>query len=750
MMRCLVLIIKTLAITFFWYLSVSVWSDEILAKHWDIRLPDRSFLSCAEYDGRYVVTIPEETLDKEMLFVTQLTGNAFDFDVYGAGKYLTRFSAPLVVFVFEEMDNKILMRFIRQDIASNIDGETSSSKANNLAPIFYVFDIESRDVGRGTVSIDVTDLFASILPWVEIPSKFGISGVDKSRSGLKSFRISNDKIEFRQLLTYRATSVPGNPTNAITLELTHAVVLLPENSMIPRLDLGLQRFYTVHWFDLTAHDFVRSNRYIFRWRMQPSDWGLYNRDQLVLPVHPITFYIDPSIPPKWGAYVKRGIEDWNEAFEYAGFKDAVRAIQAGNGKRDWQTPEMRAVVRYVPRSKVAYASIIHDPRTGEILECSIQFGQDMIESMADQFFVQTAAANEIVRGKMPDSVKGELVRALISHEVGHALGLQHNMSASRAYPVDSLRSPSFTAMHGLSASIMDYTCGNHIAQPGDGVKNFYRRIGELDCLAIAYGYKPVVDVVHPFDEISFPISLNQSSENFIIGDHYDDTAYELGDDAVYAAILGTSNLKLVVENLEAWADVDDIKMIELYESVFGQYEMLMRSVSSKLGILDATWSSLKQDRRHLSFLNATLFDAPEWLTSINRKYSNKVSDLQERTLHSLLGHLFATRMRMGDGTRTLMLLVELSDNIFRGIEAGDPVNANRRRLQSTFVRIIIDIYEDRIYEKFQSSDYNGAAMLVLTDLLAVIGDGISIQQDAMSKVHLNALLFKIKKALNVP
>ena len=224
--------------------------------------------------------------------------------------------------------------------------------------------------------------------------------------------------------------------------------------------------------------------------MVPKDIEAYKRGELVEPIKPIVYYIDPSTPEKWREYLKQGVEDWQVAFEAAGFKNAIICKYPPTKEEDpdWSPEDARySVIRYFASDiQNAYGPHTADPRTGEIIESDIGWYHNVMNLLRNWFLIQTSAVNDNSRGvKFEDEIMGELIRFVSAHEVGHTIGLPHNMGSSFAYHVDSLRSPTFTANHGVAPSIMDYARFNYVAQPEDGVTNFYPRVGEYD-ISVSY------------------------------------------------------------------------------------------------------------------------------------------------------------------------------------------------------------------------------------------------------------------------
>lgn len=754
---------------------------------------DEGLFTFHKVDDKYYFEIPEDLLEKEILIVSRISGHVKGLNFGGAGMK----SRPQQVIRFQRKDNQLLLRSVSYNsVASEEDPIYLSVVNNNFEPIIHTFKIEALGKDSASYVIDIENFFTTDVPMIGAlydsqRKNFKVSSVDKSRSVISWVKAFPENMEIRHILTYKGKNLPDNQlTDALSIELNQSMILLPEDPMVPRNFDERVGYFSIRQIDYSkAEHRAAKNRFITRWRLEPSDWEAFNNGEAVEPVKPIVYYIDPATPEVWRPYIKQGVEDWQSAFEKAGLKNAIIAKDAPTPEEDpeWSPEDVRySVIRYIATDiQNAQGPHVHDPRTGEILESDILWYHNVMNLLRNWYAIQTAAVNEDARKiQFDDELMGELIRFVAAHEVGHTLGLPHNMGASVAYPVDSLRSPTFTATHGVAPSIMDYARFNYIAQPGDGVTNFFPRIGEYDDWSIQYGYRPIPNVAKPEDE--------ETVLNAWILEKADDPAYrfgrqrwsptdpsaqteDLGDDSMRASEYGIANLQRIIAQLLDWGTEDGKNyedLAELYSNVISQYNRYMGHVTANVGGVYEYYKTADQDgavythaskdkqSRAVAFLNEQLFTTPEWLihpdilSRIEEEgIVDRIKGLQTRTLNRLLQGDRLSRMlenealNGNDAYAASQLFTEVRTGIFSELRSGKTIDLYRRNLQKAFVEKLGELTNTKD-DGLRTSDVPSIARGNLNTLKTELARGLSRQRNTLSRYHLQDLMARIEVILD--
>ena len=515
----------------------------------------------------YYFEVPVKLLGRDMLVVNKLQRVPSELNEAGVNRG-TNYENQMVRFELDKAANKLMIRQSRAlPLSPDTDAIRQSVLDNYISPLIAGFKIEAFSKDSTTVLVKVNDIYdvtETSINNVFTNINLGTSAI-KNLSRILSIKSFENNVVATSELTTKVTE--GTTSIYVTVEVSSSLLLLPEQPMMGRLDNPRVGYFTNPLLNYTdGQQRVDKKQFITRWRLEPKpeDRERYLRGELVDPVRPIIFYIENSTPRRWRKYIKQGIEDWQVAFERAGFKNAIMAIELTDSMNVDKDDVNYSVLTYAASTKAnAMGPSILDPRSGEILEADIMWWHNVLGMLQEWITVQTGVVRPEARGvKLPDELMGDAMRFVACHEVGHSLGLRHNMMGSWAFPTDSLRSKEFTdRMNSTSSSIMDYARFNYIAQPGDGVTVLSPHIGPYDIFAIEYGYRwygketPEAEKELLMDFLDRHTDrLYKYSEAQDVRDAVDPRAQneDLGDDAVKSSLLGIENLKRIIPQIIQW------------------------------------------------------------------------------------------------------------------------------------------------------------------------------------------------------
>ncbi len=780
--------------------------DKVITK--DAKTDDGLF-SVHTVDDKHFYEIPDSLFNREMLMVSRISKTATGIG-FGGGKINTQ------VMRWEKRPKQVLLRVVSyENVAADSLPIHEAVQNSNFEPVLYAFDIKAfnkKDSLNPATVIEVDPMFTKDVNALGLPDgyrkRYKVTRLDGDRSYIESIKSYPLNIEARHVKTYLSNDPPSNESlGSISIEINNSMILLPKEPM-------KRRYFDerVGWFARGQVDYgldaqeSKTVTYLDRWRLEVKDEDIekFKAGELVEPKKQIVYYIDRATPKEWVPFIKQGIEDWQVAFEAAGFKNAIIAKDPPSPEEDpeWSPEDVRySVVRYlaspIPNANGPHVS---DPRSGEILESDINWYHNVMSLLRNWYFVQTAAINPAAqRVEFEKDIMGRLIRFVSSHEVGHTLGLPHNMGSSPAYPVDSLRSASFTQKYGTAPSIMDYARFNYVAQPGDEGVALMPNIGVYDKYAIKWGYRPILDKTAKEEKPILNSWIMEHAGDPMyrfghqqVGDIHDPSSQteDLGDDAIKASLYGIANLKRIVPKLMEWTteDGENYDNLEtLYGQVIGQFQRYMGHVSNNIGGVYEYHKTADQEgpvythvpKQHqknaMAFMQEQLFATPEWMIDqniINKiQYSgsvDRIRGMQERYLNTMLqlgklARIIENETINGDEAYGLLeMMRDLRRGIWSETRSGRSIDTYRRNLQKAHIDRLAYLmtaenqgklpdfggYRKSTPVNTSQSDIRSVARAELNNLKSDIRGGLSRISDTMSRYHLQDTLERIDMILD--
>ena len=734
--------------------------------------------------------IPDSLFDVEMLLISRLEKVPPSFSGYMPSG---RKTAQHIVY-WQKKSDRILLRIrYYTSVSDEEDPINLSVQSNNFEPILASFPIKGHNASKDKFLIDVSSLFLTDIKAISgvnsrLRKQYKVGKMDAKRSLIESAKSFPINTEIKHILTYDMSEPPKDLYQAQTMsiQMNQSFILLPKEQMQKRLFDERVGWFTISQVDYSSDELgADQKRYLRKWNLIPKDIEAYQRGELVEPIKPIVYYIDPATPEKWRPFIKMGVEDWNSSFAKAGFKNAIVCLDPPDDP-DFSPEDARySVVRYIAsKTRNAQGPSVSDPRTGEIIESDIIWYHNHLRSYRNRYMLETGAANPSARTlNTPQPEIGEMLRMVICHEIGHALGLPHNMKASSTYPIDSLRSAHFTQKNGIASSIMDYARYNYVAQPGDEGVRFIRKLGPYDDYSIEYGYR----YYHNRNTVSEKVDLNAfikaNNDNpyapFGSGYGGYDPASQteaVGDDNLKASHLGLQNLQYVAKNLIQWTSAPDenyADLKELHGELLSCYSRYIRHIITNIGGVHETLktssdegdvykpvSGIKQSTT-LYPLEQWLFNPQYWLVpeEITSKIMVKsrfevLAKWQSGLINRILDPARLNRLstqQLDGGFSASYLLSNITRSLFADLPARqsqlDPV---RRIMQRKYIDQIGALLNAEV-KKGQAHVKDSDAGIILKQELRALKKTIprGYKQNPLFAAHYDDLLDRIDKILDI-
>lgn len=772
-------------------------------------------------EEKYYFELPMAMLGKDMMAITRYikTPTSAGYGGELVNRQMVRFERGTELKVF-----------LRAKALVNVSTDTTSPmyKAvlnSNVDPIAAAFEIKAIRKDTSLV-IDMTDYLAGDAQVVGLTTNmktlYRLGGLQSDRSYIQTIKPFPINIEIKTVKTYSVAPPPSGPTppgapqtvtlpggiasGFATLELNTSLIMLPEKPMQKRLfDPRVGYFATGYTVFDEGGQRTENPTYAVRWRLEPkneADAIRQKNGEIIEPAKPIVYYIDPATPVKWRKYLIQGVNDWQAAFEGAGWKNAIRAEEFPENDTTMSLEDARfSAIRYFASPiENAYGPNVNDPRTGEILESHIGWYHNVMKLLQNWYRTQAGASDPRARpNSFDDELMGQLIRFVSSHEVGHTIGLRHNFGASSATPVSKLRDKNFIEKYGHTSSIMDYARFNYVAQPEDGVTDFFPRIGDYDHWAIEWGYKPIFG------------TKDEKADQLVLNKWYKEKAYpnrrlwflteinpydprsqneDLGDNAMQASTLGLKNLKRIITQLPEWTkdeaqDFDYLK--EGYDNIVDQFRRYLGHVGKNIGGIYETPKTYDQNspvyeptpaaiqREAMDFLHKNIFTTPTWIIEpsiLNKIHPGQgvenIRALQEPVINGMFNEdriqrMLETNSKFPNSYGVLEFFKDMQAGVWSDLTGSKEIDIYRRNLQKIYIERLTSMLTNPAGPSNSISVFgttipgrtdpkkNDVLSLVrghLKSLRPLITAGVNRRGNTLTRMHLDDLAGRIERALD--
>ena len=735
-------------------------------------------------EDKYYFEVPDSMLGRYILCVTRFTAVPQNFGQF-AGEEITHSTI-----YFEKRDTSQIMirQYVLSHLADNGDNISRTLEQSTVDPIVQAFKVIGQNEEKDASLIEVTSLFNSDNNLMSFSNTdkttLKVGGLMKDRTFIDTIKVFPTNIEVATTRTYGSSPArsEASRTGTITMAFNTSMVLLPKEPMRKRLWDDRVGYFVNNFVRFSDDQHKTEHESIIsRYRLVPKNKKKYLRGELTEPEKQIVYYIDPATPKKWIPYLIQGINDWNVAFEAAGFKNAITAKVLPEDDPNVSLEDARySVLRYLPsETENAYGPRIVDPRSGEIIEAHICWYHNVMNLLTKWYMVQCGAVDKRAQTMhFDDKLMGELIRFVSSHEVGHSLGLRHNMGASFATPVEKLRDKAWVEKNGHTASIMDYARFNYVAQPEDNIspKGLFPRINDYDKWAIKWGYQWRPEFKDEYEEKE---KLMTETTNILKGNprlwfggegrNEDPRAQteDLSDNNVKASEYGIKNLKRVMQHLPQWTKEENDQyddLVEMYKAVTDQFNRYMNHVAKNIGgryinnmpgMEPYVPVPAARQREALQYLGRNIFEAPEWLYPANilSKSGADAGTTQQQQQTNLLTRLMTPLMLSNISTSDYAVNQYL-DDLFAQVWTAPKSSSSfqqkaRRQLQRSYVQNLNSLLNpsEADLKGAMSRNYNSDAMLYVLQNLQKVETYCQQQMKAsegINALHFEDLLREIK------